>query len=198
MNTVMLICALVIAYLLGSISPSILLSKAMGKNIKEEGSGNAGTTNALRVLGKKAAIITLVVDVLKGVVAVFIGTYLAGDMSGYMCVSMAILGHVFPVFYKFKGGKGVAVAFGCLLAVNFKIALLCLAIVVVVVLITRMVSLGSVIAALMFPILAYILEPAFLPYAVLPALLVVVKHGANIERILKGEENKLNFSKKEQ
>ena len=104
------VLSLVIAYLLGNISPSTLLAKAKGIDIHKEGSGNAGTTNALRVMGKKAGVITLVVDVLKGTVAVLIGFLLAGSAGEAWCVLAVFCGHVWPVFYKFKGGKGVATA----------------------------------------------------------------------------------------
>ena len=118
------VLALIIAYLLGNISPSTLLAKAKGIDIHKEGSGNAGTTNALRVMGKKAGVITLVVDVLKGTIAVLIGFLLAGSAGEAWCVLAVFCGHVWPVFYKFKGGKGVATAFGALLGLNPLMALL--------------------------------------------------------------------------
>lgn len=131
------VLSLVIAYLLGNISPSTLLAKAKGIDIHKEGSGNAGTTNALRVMGKKAGVITLVVDVLKGTVAVLIGFLLAGSAGEAWCVLAVFCGHVWPVFYKFKGGKGVATAFGALLGLNPLMALLTLLIVVIAVLIQQ-------------------------------------------------------------
>lgn len=188
--------AIIIAYCLGSISPSTLLARARGMDIKSAGSGNAGTTNALRVLGKKAALITLSIDILKGVLAVKLGLLLGGEAISYFCLVAAILGHIYPAFYSFKGGKGVAVAFGAILAVNWQIALICLGIVALTVLLTRWVSLGSILAAAAFPILAHFLEPNFTIIGIFPALLVIYKHKANIIRLIHGEESKI-FSKKQ-
>ncbi|MDD7511769.1 MAG: glycerol-3-phosphate 1-O-acyltransferase PlsY [Peptostreptococcaceae bacterium] len=188
--------AIIIAYCLGSISPSTLLARARGMDIKSAGSGNAGTTNALRVLGKKAALITLSIDILKGVLAVKLGLLLGGEGISYFCLVAAILGHIYPAFYSFKGGKGVAVAFGAILAVNWQIALICLGIVALTVLLTRWVSLGSILAAAAFPILAHFLEPNFTIICIFPALLVIYKHKANIIRLIHGEESKI-FSKKQ-
>lgn len=188
--------AIIIAYCLGSISPSTLMARARGMDIKSAGSGNAGTTNALRVLGKKAALITLSIDILKGVLAVKLGLLLGGEGISYFCLVAAILGHIYPAFYSFKGGKGVAVAFGAILAVNWQIALICLGIVALTVLLTRWVSLGSILAAAAFPILAHFLEPNFTIIGIFPALLVIYKHKANIIRLIHGEESKI-FSKKQ-
>lgn len=187
----------VLAYLIGNISPSILLARAKGIDIHKEGSGNAGTTNALRVMGKKAGIITLAVDVLKGTVAVVLGGLLGGHFTAMMCVIAVFCGHVWPVFFKFKGGKGVATAFGALLGLNPLLALSALAVVAVVVLLTKRMSAGSLAGALLFPILAFFLEPEFFLPGVVLALIVIIKHRANLMRLLKGEEPKLSiFDKK--
>ncbi len=196
MDTLLFVLAIVIAYFLGNISPSILLGRAMGVDIKKEGSGNAGTTNALRVLGKKAGAITLIVDIGKGVIAVLIGNALAGPEEAMYCALAAFVGHIWPAMFKFKGGKGVAVAFGGIVAINWQLGLLCLAIVAVVVLLTRMVSLGSITAALAFPVLTYFMEPDFLYVGIAMAALLIYKHKGNIQRLMKGEENKLSFKKK--
>ncbi len=190
-----LITVIIIAYLLGNISPATILAKAKGVDIRKEGSGNAGATNTLRVLGLKPAIITLAVDVGKGIAAVLIGSALCGHTGAICCAPAAFLGHVFPMFMKFKGGKGVAVALGVLLALNWKIALILLAIVVVVVAVSRMVSLGSVVAAIVFPVICYFLEPDFLIPGTCMALLVLYKHKDNITRLLASEENKIDLSK---
>lgn len=190
------ILLIILAYFLGNISPSTLLAKAAGKDIKKEGSGNAGTTNALRVLGKKAAVITLVVDIGKGVLAVMLGHWFGGPMTAMLCAPAAFVGHIYPVLLRFKGGKGVAVAFGTLLGVNWKLALAALAVVAVVVLLTKMMSLGSVIGAISFPVLSYFMEPDFLYIGSLMAVLLIFAHRTNIKRIIKGEENKLSFGKK--
>lgn len=196
METFKFIFVIVIAYFLGNISPSTLLARAAGLDIKKEGSGNAGTTNALRVLGKKAALITLVVDIGKGVLAVMLGYWFSVPLAAMLCALAAFMGHVWPVVFKFKGGKGVAVAFGALLGVNWQLALTALAVVAVVVLATRMVSLGSIIGALSFPVLAYFMEPDFIYIGSLMAVLLIYAHRGNIRRIIKGEENKLSFGHK--
>lgn len=196
MADVTFVLVIVLAYFLGNISPSTLLARAAGLDIKKEGSGNAGTTNALRVLGKKAALITLTVDIGKGFAAVQIGYLLSTPLAAMLCALAAFAGHVWPVVFKFKGGKGVAVAFGALLGVNWQLALTALAVVVVVVALTRMVSLGSITAAVSFPVAAYFMEPDFIYIGSAMALLVIFTHRGNIKRIIKGEENKLSFSKK--
>lgn len=190
------ILAIVIAYFLGNISPSTLIGRARGIDIKKEGSGNAGTTNALRVLGKKAAVITLVIDIGKGFLAVKLGFLLAGPVAAMYCALAAFIGHIWPVLFRFKGGKGVAVAFGAILGVNWQLALLALAIVIVAVLITRMVSMGSVIVAVTFPILAWFMEPDFFWIGCIMAVIMLYAHRSNIGRIIRGEENKLSFKKK--
>lgn len=191
-----MVLAVVIAYFLGNISPSTLLAKAAGLDIKKEGSGNAGTTNALRVLGKKAALITLVVDIGKGFVAVELGYLLSTPQAAMFCALAAFVGHVWPVVFKFKGGKGVATAFGVLLGINWQLALAALAVVAVVVILSRMVSLGSITGAAAFPVLAYFMEPDFLYVGTFMAVLLIYNHRGNIKRLIKGEENKLSFGKK--
>lgn len=181
----------IIAYALGSISPSIIMGKLSGIDIKKEGSGNAGATNTLRVLGKKAAIITLLIDISKGVIAVYLAGCLFGALHSYIACIFVILGHIFPIWYNFKGGKGVAVSFGALLAVNPLIAVCALLVVIAFVLIFRMVSLGSIMAALSAPIFSYFFEPEFLPYVIFPAILIIYMHRSNIRRIINRQENKL-------
>lgn len=191
-----IVLAIVIAYFLGNISPSTLIGRARGIDIKKEGSGNAGTTNALRVLGKKAAAVTLVIDIGKGFLAVEIGFLLAGSEAAMYCALAAFIGHIWPVLFRFKGGKGVAVAFGAILGVNWQLALLALAIVAAAVLITRMVSMGSVIVAITFPALAWFMEPDFFWIGCVMAVIMLYAHRSNIGRIIRGEENKLSFKKK--
>lgn len=195
------------SYLLGNISPSILIGKAHGIDIKKEGSGNAGTTNALRVLGKKAALATLVIDIGKGACAVLIGKFAEnyyvqqGDSSFTVIFPMACMiavfcGHVWPVFFGFKGGKGVATAFGAVVTFSPALGFSLLGIVALVVLITRRVSAGSVCAATAAPLLTYFIYPQAIWGVCLLALIVVIKHRSNIKRLIKGEEPKLSFSKK--
>lgn len=189
--SIKLVILVVIAYFLGNISPSILLGKAMGVDIKKEGSGNAGTTNALRVLGKKAAIITLLIDVSKGVVAVLIGTHVGDATIGYCCAIAVFCGHIWPCFYSFKGGKGVATAFGALLAVNWLMALCTLLVVAVGLLLSRRMSVGSILGAAAFPVISWFMEPGFVYFGILMAAIVIFKHRANIKRLIEGNEPKM-------
>ncbi len=198
------IFVLIAAYLIGNIMPAIIIGKIYGVDIKREGSGNAGTTNALRVLGKKAAALTLLIDISKGVIGVNLGCLAARtelltgwwqDNFAFLCAIAVFAGHIWPVFFKFKGGKGVATAFGALTAISPALGFSALAVVVIVVLITRRMSAGSVIGALSAPFLTYLWIPAFLPYACVMILIVLYKHKANIQRLMKGEEPKLNFKK---
>lgn len=178
----------VIAYFIGNISPSTIMAKKQGLDIKKEGSGNAGTTNALRVMGKKAGAITCIVDILKGVVAVLIGMLVAGNPGAYICALCVFLGHVWPIVYKFKGGKGVATAFGAVLAVNPLLALISLAIVAIVVFTSKRMSLGSIVGCIAFAMLAIFLEPGFVAPAAAMAIIMIIKHRANIVRLIHGEE----------
>lgn len=205
-----------VAYLLGSISFSVIFGKKFaGVDVREKGSKNAGSTNVLRVAGKKAAICSLVCDILKGVVAVLIAFAIAKiigqeKIDGALLVQLAgfavIVGHTFPVFFKFKGGKGVATALGVLLVVNYQIGLICLVFALLLMVLTRMVSVGSMGAAILFPVLTifigqnYIINPAsavnsYLPLAIAVAILVIYNHRSNVQRLLNGTENKLSFKK---
>ena len=203
----------IVAYLLGSISFSVIISKKMaGFDVREKGSGNAGTTKVLRSVGKKAAVITLVCDVLKGVVAVLIAL-LAGviikDLDKALLVQLAgvfvIIGHTFPVFFKFKGGKGIATSLGVLLIINWQIGLICLVFALLLMALTRMVSVGSIAAAVLFPVLVLFINQnyivaessnwSYLIFSVVIAPLVIFNHRTNLKRIFTGTENKLSFKK---
>ena len=201
----------VIAYLIGSINFSIIISKKMaGFDIREKGSGNAGTTNMLRAIGKKAAAITLICDILKGVVSIFIA-FLAGkiikNLDNALLVQIAgifvLIGHTFPIFFGFKGGKGIATSLGVLLTINWQIGLICLVFALVLMALSKMVSLGSVGAAILFPVLVLFIHTNFtvsegssyLIYSIILAVIVAFNHRSNIKRILNGTENKLSFKK---
>ena len=195
--TVIVVLGLV-AYFIGNISPSTILAKKQGFNIKEEGSGNAGTTNALRTMGKKAGIITCVVDILKGVVAVIIGALIADTAGACICGLMVYLGHVWPMIYKFKGGKGVATAFGVTLTVSPLVALISLVVTAIFVLITKRMSVGSIVGAVCMPVLVFFAAPWYTWVAVIISVIIIVKHRANIQRLMKGEEPIMSiFEKKE-
>ena len=198
-----------LAYLIGSISFSVIIGKKMaGIDVREKGSKNAGTTNVLRTVGKKAALITLICDILKGVVAIgiaMIANAIVKDINGSLLVQLAgifvILGHTFPIFFQFKGGKGVATALGVLLITNYQIGLICLVFALFIIIFTKMVSAGSVTAAVLFPVLTvfiqhnYIIEGNYIIFGIVVAAMVIFNHRANIKRILSGKENKLSFKK---
>lgn len=198
----------VVAYLIGSINSSILISKAvMGKDIRESGSGNAGATNMLRTMGKKYAIITLVIDILKGVVSLLLAklaiNFGAYEVSMYVAGVTAVVGHNFPVFFGFKGGKGVATSLGVILLLDWKIGLITLVIALAIMAISKYVSLGSVMAALVFVIIQIVVMIATdsfditrLVCVVILGGLLIIRHRANIKRLLNGTENKLGSKKK--
>lgn len=201
----------IVAYAIGSISFSVIFSrKFAGFDVREKGSGNAGSTNVLRTVGKKAAILTLVCDALKGVVAILVAVVASNvvkEADGALLVQIAsiavILGHTFPIFFEFRGGKGVATSLGVLLMVNWQIGLICLVFALVIMALSRMVSAGSVLAAVLFPILTlflggekFIIPGNYFVFSIIMALIVMFNHRTNIGRILNGTENKLSFKKK--
>jgi len=186
----------VVGYVLGSISFAVLLVRATtGTDIRAEGSGNAGATNVLRAHGKKLALLVALADVAKGTAAVLLMRLVTADPRWAAAAGFAaILGHVFPVFYGFRGGKGVATAVGAFLALSPLALLVSLAVFVAVVAATRYVSLGSVVSMALLPPIAGLLFHA--PRAVVTAagataLLVLVKHLANLKRLARGEESRL-------
>lgn len=203
----------IVAYLIGSVSFSVIISKKMaGFDVREKGSGNAGTTNMLRSVGKKAAAITLICDILKGVISIVIAIIvgnIAKNLDRELLLQIAgiavVLGHTFPIFFGFKGGKGVATSLGVLLISNWQIGLICLVFAVVLMALTRMVSLGSCAAAVLFPVLTLFINQhytvltdgksgrVYFVYSVILAIIVLYNHRSNIKRILNGTENKLSF-----
>lgn len=191
------IIMVIVAYFIGNISPAILIGRAKGIDIKKEGSGNAGTTNVLRVLGKKAAIATLIIDILKGTIAVVVGGVLFGEAIASLCVAAVFAGHVWPAVFGFKGGKGVATAFGALMGLNPAMGLTALLIVAIGVILSRRMSVGSILGAATFPIVAYYFNPDFLIMGSVLAILIIMKHRANIVRLIHGEEPKIGEKKKE-
>ena len=201
----------IIAYLIGSVNFSVILSKKMaGFDVREKGSGNAGTTNMLRSVGKKAAALTLLCDVLKGVVAILIAMLIGWAFkieNQSLLVQIAgiavVLGHTFPIFFGFKGGKGVATSLGILIMSNWQIGLICLVFGVLLIALTRMVSLGSCAAAVLFTVLTlfitdnYIVTQGsgYLIYSIILAVIVLFNHRSNIKRIMNGTENRISFKK---
>lgn len=205
--------ALILAYLFGSIPSAVWLGKTFYNiDVREYGSGNAGATNTFRVLGKKAGIPVMLMDILKGWIATnlafFIGLSVTGPTHSVQYVNYqlalgicAVMGHLFPVFAGFRGGKGIATLFGMILAVHTPAALLCVFVFVTVLLLTKYVSLSSISAGFTFPlsvILVYqVSVKAIIIYGMCICVLILVTHQKNIERLLKGKESKVNLFKKE-
>ena len=201
----------IISYLIGSINFSVILSKKMaGFDVREKGSGNAGSTNMLRSVGKKAAALTLICDILKGVVAILIAMLIGWifnveNKSLLVQISgiAVVIGHTFPIFFGFKGGKGVATSLGILIMTNWQIGLICLVFGIVLIILTRMVSLGSCTAAVLFPVLTLFITENYIVtqgsgyfiYSIILAVIVLFNHRSNIKRILEGKENKISFKK---
>ena len=214
-----LIIVAVIGYLLGSVNTSIIVGKFFGIDIRKHGSGNAGATNTLRTLGAMPAVFTFAGDALKGVLACLVGRFVFGwdidpnispGMQGFFVATaetgllvagiFAILGHNWPIYFGFKGGKGVLTSFAVLLMMDWRIAIILLGVFLVVTAISKYVSLGSIVAAFLYPL--FTLVPffghggwQFLLASSLVAVLIIFRHGANIGRLIRGTESKV-FSKK--
>lgn len=185
------------AYAMGNINPSIILGKLYKLDIRNEGSGNAGMTNTMRVIGAKAGIIVFAVDTLKAFLAVklgFIAGGTAGTMIAFACV---VIGHCFPALWGFKGGKGVASSFGAILAMDWRCALGMLAVAALVFLFSRRVSAASVIAAASFPVFLHFLRPEYFLFGIAAAVYIILMHHENIVRLLKGEEKPLTIGHRE-
>lgn len=217
------ILILVISYLMGCINTSIVITKLFkrGDDIRSMGSGNAGFTNTLRTLGKKMAILTFVGDFLKGIFAVLITMWVLSlypaihnDFVVYKCIlwfsgSMCVIGHIYPCFFGFKGGKGILTAWSVSLLVDWRVSLVLISVFLLVFVFSHIVSLASVVAAVIYPISTLIFT-YFIDYkffddffvfvfpticSLLIAMLVLYKHRSNIRRLLNGEENRISAHK---
>jgi glycerol-3-phosphate acyltransferase PlsY len=198
------ILSVVIGYLLGSLNASLIIGKIFyKKDVRELGSGNAGATNTLRTLGKSAAAAVLAIDFLKGILACYIGGITAGYIENYGWAGMylaglaAIAGHNWPVFYGFKGGKGVLTTFAVILYISPLPALICLGIFIIVVALTGFVSLGSLIAAISWPVISlfFDLPVLMLVIALVMVVLIIFRHKDNIIRLFNGTEKKISIKK---
>ena len=193
-----------VSYMLGSVNFAIVISKIRyGQDIRDYGSHNAGATNMLRTYGKGAAAVTLLCDILKAVVSVFVGRLLVGYDWAALCGLACAVGHAFPCWYKFKGGKCVAVTAAFILSMEPLVFLMVLAVFLIITLFTKYVSLGSIFAAFMAPVIYYNYlklqighGTAAVVYLFLTCMLVVYMHRENIARLSKGEENRLGSKKK--
>jgi glycerol-3-phosphate acyltransferase PlsY len=203
---------IVIAYLIGSIPTAVWVSKAFfGLDIREYGSGNAGATNTFRVLGSKWGTFVMIVDMLKGVLATSLYILLPYYMHNYSHTELdrtnfmvglglaAVVGHIFPIWANFRGGKGVATLFGMILAIQPAVAMLCVGIFLLVLYLTRFVSLSSILASIAFALFILVIfnekEPLYRAFAIAVALLVVLTHQKNITRLLRGGESKVPILK---
>lgn len=192
------------AYLLGSLNFSIIVSKlTMGKDVRDYGSGNAGTTNSLRLMGIRKTLIVILGDILKGVVAVFVAVKIVGDLSLAKAIAglFCVLGHTYPVFFQFRGGKGVLTTAAVVGCCNIYVCLIAVSMFIIIVAICRFVSLGSLIAVWTVPFLFAIFEGVtaggivYIALGAILALFVTFLHRSNISRLIAGNENKLKFKK---
>ncbi|WP_421828489.1 glycerol-3-phosphate 1-O-acyltransferase PlsY [Larkinella sp.] len=216
MNVLLIVATTLFAYLLGSIPTAVWYGEGFfGLDIRKYGSGNAGATNTFRVLGKRAGTVVMLIDVLKGYTATILSSLLwyfdvigTHEILTFKLVFglVAVIGHVFPIWADFKGGKGVASLLGMVLAIHPEVAAVCIGIFLVVVIASQYVSLGSMMAALAFPVLLLLRafgqkeHPLLIVFGVVVFLFVVLTHQKNITRLLNGEESRtrlIKFRKKE-
>ena len=196
-NALTLILIAIMAYAMGDINPAIIIGKLHGIDIRKEGSGNAGMTNTIRVIGLGAGLAVFVIGVLKAFASVKLGTLIAGDLSGGMVAfAGVVIGHCYPALYGFKGGKGVAASLGAALALNWQTALLAAAVAGVVFLISgKRMSIASIAAVVSYPAFVYFMTDGkrLFYFAIGAVVFLVVQHAANIRRIAKGEEQSLTI-----
>lgn len=187
----------VIGYLIGSINSSVVIGKLYKTDVRTHGSGNAGLTNTFRVLGRKAALFVLLGDVLKGIIACLIGLAITKD-GIIVAGTFAVVGHNWPVYFNFKGGKGILTSAVVVLMLDWRIGLIALGIFIILVALTKYVSLGSIIASLSVPVSAIIFNKGtlFIIFAFFLAAMAIYRHRTNIKRLADGTENKLSLSKK--
>lgn len=207
-----IILGLIACYLIGSIPTAVLYGRLLhGVDVRNYGSGNAGATNTLRTLGKTAGMVVMILDVLKGwcatnsaLILLSMGAIAEQHLMIYKIVfgMVAVVGHIFPVFAKFKGGKGIACLLGMILAINLEVASICIGVFVIVFLLSKYVSLGSMLATLAFPVVILLFPrfndggPMVIIFAFAIFTIVVLTHQKNIIRLLNGEESKVRLGKK--
>lgn len=208
----------VVSYLLGSLNFSIILSEVVKKkDIRKSGSGNAGATNMMRTYGIKAAVGTMLGDIFKVAIGIIVAFAILGVPMKYIFTNPAdaaeiqrvmlykefaglfcVLGHIFPLYFKFKGGKGVAACTGMVIIVDWRIALILFVIFVSVILISKWISLGSIVIAILYPVLIFVFYKNWILslVALLFTAIVIIAHRENIKRLIKGEENKISLKNK--
>ena len=197
---------LISSYLIGCVNSSIVVTKILkiNKDIRELGSGNAGFTNALRTLGKKTAILTFIGDFSKGVLAVWISVLILNLINNnnlyllYLSSFMCVLGHIYPCFFNFRGGKGILTAWASTLLIDFRVFLVLISVFLILFLFSKIISLGSVAAAISYPISVYFMGYySLVPFVIslITSLIVIFKHKDNIKRMLSGTEKKISVKK---
>lgn len=198
-----------LAYVLGSVPSAIWTGKGFhGIDVREHGSGNAGATNTFRVLGKRSGLLVLIMDALKGLTSVSLVHFLGDVVPGterfinlqLLFGIMAVIGHIFPLFASFKGGKGIATLLGMVIGIHYLLALACAGLFLLVLFLTRYVSLSSILATLSFPFFAILVfkqdEPLLIAFGICASLLVILTHQKNIKKLINGKENKANIFRK--
>ncbi len=194
MDTLIIIIVIISAYVIGSIPFSLLVGKFVaGIDIRQKGSGNIGATNVLRTLGVGGAILALLGDLLKGIVATWLGMVVGGSGLAAVCAILVIVGHCYSMFLGFKGGKGVATSAGIMLYLMPKVVVILLITFVIVVVLSKYVSLGSITVAALFPVMAISLNynNAYIIMSLIMMIIVVFQHRENIIRLRNGTENKI-------
>ena len=198
-NMLWKVIAVIAAYLIGSINNAIIICKFKNVDIKSVGSGNAGATNTVRALGKKYGIAVFFLDFLKGVISVLVGNFF---QVGFYCAIASVIGHVFPIYFGFKGGKGVSTAFGALALCDVRIALILGAVVLILILTVKIVSLSVLICYFLLPFLVLTLNGfvvnEFFYISILLSLIIYFTHRENIKRLLSGTENKFGNKKNQE
>jgi glycerol-3-phosphate acyltransferase PlsY len=209
MELIWIFSGVVISYLIGSMPTALWVGKAFfGIDIREHGSGNSGATNTFRVLGKKAGTAVLLIDVIKGLTAASLVRYFDFvDPGTVRFVNLqllfglsSVLGHIFPIYANFKGGKGIATLLGMVIGIHYLSALVCMMLFIAILFSTRYVSLSSIMAAVAFPLIAILIykneEPFFIAFGIAAAIMVVMTHQKNIIRLVAGNENKAKLLKR--
>lgn len=191
-----IIITIVLSYLIGCFSSAYILGKLINKtDIRTHGSGNVGATNALRVFGKKVGIMVFILDVLKGILAVYIGGKLLGYDGKLLGGFFAVIGHMWPIFLQFKGGKGIATSFGMLLSIHWPTAIITFICFVIILLLSKYVSLASILSCVIAPIVIALVkipfDRKFFITTLIIAITSIIKHRSNIIRLLKGQEYKI-------
>ncbi|MDR2486809.1 MAG: glycerol-3-phosphate 1-O-acyltransferase PlsY [Clostridiales Family XIII bacterium] len=203
-NIILLIVFVAVSYLLGNLNGAILIGRVHGVDVRNEGSGNAGTTNAMRTIGKRAGAFTFLIDVMKGFIPVYVThyydtgtwTFEGVSLAAGICGVAVVVGHMWPALFGFRGGKGVATTFGVLLFLDWRLALIGIGIVLLVTVITMRVSAAVLIACICTVPLSFFLCPDYFIIFAAIVILIIVKHSDNIKRLLKGTEPPMSFGKK--